>query len=269
MEWLKRQGLTGKNLLEILFQDCVRQGIDVVGITAEEGRELGWIDKRFEFLLNTYGPNLKRGKGYQIQEIEEGMFSVTKRDQKGEDNSVYVVRAQVAQALDPNGGKKNPSKVLIFGGRKYIPNSMPLEDTLQSARDTMGLVIGENPVEEGLKSERAEQFLRSIEYIDAVIGFDAQKGARKNKTARDFAIEAQRNWVAIGNQHSPSSCGAGIAVEDKEVLHSAEALNAYLTGLIREGSYQNDCKPEKLSTRVSWMWRFALGIRGNKHLHYT
>lgn len=269
-QWQMMQFVKGKNLLKLLVENCHRQGNRVVGVTSEEARQFLSVDDRFSFLLDSYTEDLEAENQYRVTRRDRNMFVVSPTDEHTDNLfPVYVVRSQVVQALGPTGSMEDPSKVLIFGG-DYIPSGMSLEDTFTSAFDGQGLVIADNPAQDGINSLRAREFLKYKDKYHTMVGFDAQKSRSKNEMAQALAERAGKNWIAIGNQHSPSRCRAGIEVDLPEsALESSYSLTTALKEAILAPAYSNVCAYESRLTKARWGFAFAIGTFRDMHERFT
>lgn len=269
-QWQIMQFVKRRNLLKLFVEDCHRQGNRVVGITSEEARQFLPVDDRFGFLLDRYAEDLEAENKYRVTKRDRNMFVVSPTAEHTDNLfPVYVVRSQVVHALGPTGSMEDPSKVLIFGG-DYLPSGMSLEDTFTSAFDGQGLVIADNPAQDGVDSLRARQFLKYKDKYHSMVGFDAQKSRKENEMAQALAERAGKNWIAIGNQHSPSRCRTCIEVDLPEsAFESSYSLTTALKEAILTPSYSNVCSYESRFTKAKWGFAFAIGTLRNMHERFT
>lgn len=264
--WLKKQGLSASNLLEILYQDCVRQRVDVVGITSEERLPITGVHDRFAQLVKQI-PQL-RDKGYQIRDdfeswAGESMFSIRHPEKK---STVLVLKGQTIQALGPDGTLAKPHNILLFGNREYVSSGLDLYETLLNALNKKGLVIAENP---SASLQHEEEIRKHPSLLDAIVVYDGQQGNLKRN--QQLAQELNLPYVAIGNQHSPSGRSAGISIPHPlvEAINSKKQLIDAIKRSLETRDYQNDCERESFANEFSWKSKFFFGTLGNNHNKYN
>lgn len=276
-EWLRMQGLEGKNLLELLVRNCANTKVRVVGITSEESKPIvkGSIDDRFSYLLKDCSQDFKN-KGYKSELADENMLLV----QTPENRIVRVVNSQTVQALEQG----NLVKVLVFGGN-YINNSRPLKETIIEAREKGYLVIAENPCGKGNNSPIVEAIMTNKEEFDGIVTHDAQyilpsllfkysflkeytKGV--NKLAGKLAESAKLSGVAIGNQHSPNNCKGSIEIQDARLdTSSTKKLVNSIRAALFVGRYAAIKKYESPIIWYKWTKTFRDGIKDNRHMSFS
>jgi hypothetical protein len=260
-EWKSIQGLTGKNLGKLLVEDCNRQDIDIVGITAEEGkllRDFLSVDDRFG-QIKRY---LESSASADI--VDDHMIKVRRIDR----GPLYIVRSQVIQAQPPYQSNY-PTKILSFGA-PYIENGMPVIDTIIEAKRLDALLIADDPAKEGLQSSRASTFSTSADFYNALVGHDAQRFPWQNSKNKKLAKKTNTPWISIGNQHSLSNCNAGIKVQNNWLdMSSTPSLVESLKTTLSQHNYRNIIPHENPITWFKWVNAFRKGIKDNAHLEFT
>ncbi|MEK6888647.1 MAG: hypothetical protein AABW80_00905 [Nanoarchaeota archaeon] len=255
-EWRRRQGLLGKNLLKLFYKDCLRQGVDIVGVASEEAKPIirGSVDDRFGWLIRHCVPELTRDGEYSFLEIDGNTFGLFKRGE----GAVTFVNAQTIQAKYPDV-RGTTMKVLVFGGY-YFENGLPLKETLKRIALDRCLVIAENQFSEGIHSLEARAIRELVSLYDAMVVHDAQQGKKTNEYAKSLSQEISLPGVAIGNQHSPSRCKAGIIVPERSAIrNSTSDLVISLRDILGKKAHDIDSSYENPFTKLRWGFSIQIG----------
>tara|TARA_Y100000310_G_scaffold345426_1_gene464825 strand:+ start:5372 stop:6286 length:915 start_codon:yes stop_codon:yes gene_type:complete len=284
-QWQDMQGLSNKNLLELLITDSIRQGNSVVGITSEESKPIvkGSVDDRFNYLFKNYASDFKE-KGWTIKNGEGTNLAVVTNQKRQE--QLVVVNTQAVQALEDD----QTVKILVVGGND-VTNGLSVSDTLDEASEKGYLMVAENPCGKGYNSIQARAIRAQAEKLDAIVTHDAQYcihnwvakvpglGRLKeytrdaNRLAGAVSNDIKKPGIAMGNQHGPSNCKAGFELDGHNFLEiSAPGLVDWLRNELVYGDKQKhkninsyEFAPKMLRQALI----FQKGTENDKHHEYT
>jgi len=243
-DWLKRQGYSGKNLLQLFVDACLNKNIDICAVASEEFEIFpGSVHDRFSRLARFIR---EMPHGYSVGFLGKNLFSIV-RDEDG--RSVYFVNSQ-SVIVNELG---NRMQHLVIGSNQ-IPQSHGLERTIKYCDDRGLIQIAENPLLVQNFGMGEENFLRYRQYFDAVMAHDAQLvvpavfglasrlwgySERVNEEQKAFAGNFNVPWIAVSNAHRIKDIGdAFIQIDDPDInMESEEGFFSSLKSVLRNGVF--------------------------------
>src|SRR3989344_5081906 len=161
--WLKKQKYAGKNLLQLIADECFKKGITISAITCQNNiKGKGSVEDRLYCLKEYEAPLLP--KGYTAEPLGKNILVVEKENKK-----VYLVSGQTVM---PREDGKDFDLLMI--GSNSIPDRLSFSNTL-SYGEVHGLIqIAEHPFVETHRGMGKERLERYIDKFDAIEGHNAQ-----------------------------------------------------------------------------------------------
>ena len=271
--WLRKQGYAGKNLLQLIADECFRKGITICAITSQE-KEIpkNSVHDRLGCLKNHEAQYLPQG--YQTDSLGENILVVEKGS-----NRVYLVNGQTV--MPEENGKKYD---LLVVGSNQIPNAMSFNDTLNYGKDHGLIQIAEHPYIEthrGIGEELLEEHIKDFDAIEGhnsqaifsswttrlpvVGGLLSRAGKEMNEKARQIACRYNKPWIATSDAHRIEDLGISHIQWESEIDDSNETrFFGNLKTRIHTGAFKPIINYEKMLAWFSWISTFQKGIRSGR-----
>ncbi len=250
--WLRKQGYSGKNLLELIADECFKKGITICAITSQE-KEIpkDSVHDRFGILKNIEARLLP--KNYLTGSVGENILVIEK-----ENDRVYLINGQTVMPKE-----KGKEYDLLVIGSNQVPNSMSFGDTLKYGKDHGLIQIAEHPYVETHRGMGRELLEKYMKYFDAIEGHNSQvifpKSATKlpkigsilsragrelNNKAQETAKKYNKPWIATSDAHRIEDLG--ISYIEFESSNAGEKLFDDLINKIHSNQFHNSCNYENL-----------------------
>lgn len=265
--WLRLQGYTGKNILQLWANQCFDNGISICAVTSQRDLPIiprGHIEDRINILYETYARLLP--ENYEISRLGRNSFIV----QRGNERVIFV-SGQTARVKQDG----IIFDTLVFGSNE-VPNMKPWKETLEYCHGEGLIQIAEHPYSLhhfGIGHETLEEYLA---YFDAIEGFNAQLALPKkyakfrflqggmqelNDRATDFAMRHNKPYVATSDAHTIEDTGLAYISVQQEAIRTNDEFNLLsdLRKVIRNGNFQRYCSYPKLPRWFNWAIRFKIG----------
>ncbi|MBI5391993.1 hypothetical protein HZB00_03235 [Candidatus Woesearchaeota archaeon] len=265
--WLKAQGYTGKNILQLIVDQCFKQDTCLCSITSHGGGEVQEIPRdsvhdRFGYLVQE---SSRLPLQYRSGKIGENILAIEK-----DRRIVYILNSQ--SVLVDDRGKLLHHLVI---GANDLPDFRSLEETLIRAADRGLVQIAEHPFVEanfGIGNERLQQYLS---FYDAIEGHNAQLvlpaflsgfpvvgsyTKRSNEQAQHFAQAHKKQYIATSDAHRIKDIGiAGIEFLGELPVLEEERFLKHLQDKLRSGDFSKREQYVSLPDWMSWVSTFRIG----------
>ncbi|MEK6928498.1 MAG: PHP-associated domain-containing protein [Nanoarchaeota archaeon] len=271
--WLKKQRYAGKNLLQLIADECFAKGITISAITCQGNTEgKGSVEDRLYCLRKHEAPLLPRE--YKVDSLGENVLVVEKGN-----SHVYIVSGQTV--VPKEDGKDFD---LLVVGANNVPDKLSFSDTLSYCSDNGLIQIAEHPfleTHQGMGKERLEKY---IHRFDAIEGHNAQAifrslathlpvvgsmlsraGRELNEKAKASAKEYGKPYVANSDAHCIEDLG--IAYNQWGGEMDAKSEYQFLKNLkdcIRSGQFIVHEGYEPIISWLKWVSTFQRGVKENK-----
>ena len=271
--WLRKQGYAGKNLLQLITDECFSKGITICAITSQADEILkGSVHDRLG-CLRDYEAGLLP-KEYSTDTIGHNILVVEKGNDK-----VYLVNGQTA--MPKEDGKRYD---LLVVGSNQVPNFKSFRDTLNYGKDHGLIQIAEHPYVETHRGMGRELLESYINNFDAIEGHNSQAifsnlmtklpkigamfsraGRKMNELAQETAKRYNKSWIATSDAHQIEDLGISYISWDNEIDDSSEdGFFASLQNRIRSNRFRAECNYESVFQWFKWIGIFQIGCKAIK-----
>jgi len=269
--WLRKQGYAGKNLLQLIADECFKKGITITAITSQADEIIPRSVQDRLFCLREYEAPLMP-RDYNVDSVGQNILRVEKDGQR-----VYLVNGQTV--MPEEDGKRFD---LLVVGSNQVPNSMNFRDTLKYCSDKGLTRIAEHPLVESHRGMGRQRLEKYIEQFDAVEGFNAQAifpraltripivgsgffsraGRESNEEAKKVAREYEKPYVANSDAHRIKDLGiSNIEWAGKVDDRSEEGFLADLKERVSSGRFKTVEKYMNVVGWCKWVTTFQRGLK--------
>lgn len=271
--WLRKQSYAGKNLLQLIADECFSKGITICAITSQADEiPKGSVHDRLG-CLRDYEAGLLP-KEYCTDTIGNDILVVEMGKER-----VYLVNGQTA--MPKENGKKYD---LLIVGSNRVPNFKSFRDTLNYGKDHGLIQIAEHPYVETHRGMGKELLERYIDDFDAIEGHNSQAifwnwmtklpkigsmfsraGRKMNELAQETAKRYNKPWIATSDAHQIEDLGISYISWDGEINNSNEdKFFSDLKNIIRRNEFDVECNYESVFQWFKWIGIFQIGCKAIK-----
>ena len=268
--WLKEQKYWGKNLLQLIADECFSKGIGICAITSHADKiEPFSVQDRFGLLKTHEIKSLPRA--YSADTLDKNLIIVQNKDGK----ITYLVNGQTVMPCEY--GKKYDMLVV---GSNQVPNGMTLADTLNYCKDRGLIKIAEHDFIQAHNKRGLRLFEKHIDDFDAIEGHNAQssvpnwmgsiprigkKFAKASERLNEEATQAGYNFdksrISVSDAHRIEDLGiAGIILTEMPKTDNEDHFLKDLRYSIRTEAYKNFQGNEPFFSWLGWARQFNKGI---------
>src|SRR3989338_1683307 len=271
--WLRKQGYAGRNLLQLIAEECFRKKITICAVTSQRDGEIARFsaEDRLGVLIKHEAPLLPEEYSAGTLGGNNDVLIVEKGNEK-----VYLVNGQTV--MPEEDGQK--FDVLIVGTNR-IESGRSFERTLRCEDEHQIIKIAEHPYVEthrGMGGERLEKYL---DYFDAIEGHNSQArfsswitklpligstfsraGKELNEKAKAIAKEFGKPSVATSDAHRIEDAGISYNEWDGKINdENEEIFFEQLRNKIKIGSFRTVERYEPLIAWLRWVATFQRGVK--------
>ena len=269
--WLKLQGYKqkmwreGKNLLQLIVDQCFEKDIDVCTITSEEFEiPKGSVHDRIGY-LEKQSMNLPRA--YKFGKLGENILIINRNEKK-----IYLINGQTVVIKEDN----ERFDYLVIGSNQ-VPNQRNFKDTHTYCNDHNLIKIAEHPKAEHHFGMGFKRLKEQLEEYHAIEGHNAQmiipkalaflpKIGKYNKAVNEetiaFAKQHNKPYIAVSDAHDISGIGATYMQFEEALLNLAneQKFIESLKNIITNRKFSTYEGYQKAMSWLKWTAQFQWGI---------